>query len=190
MDERVAGPGELTCIDENCRVSGLRQMAGTAHCAECSGELSRMPGAPSAARPAPMSIPAPGYAAAAVARPGGGAWQRMSPGARVVVAFAVAALVVMLSFVIRNPDFLHRFTGAGYAVGDCVKVRAAGLSDSDMDKADCPSSNDPAALFGGEPVYRVARVEDGKDGYCASTGLGSVTFSNEPENKTYCLVIP
>jgi hypothetical protein len=186
MDERVAGPGELTCIDENCRISGLRQMTGARNCAECRGELGRMPGAPSSVAPAPMAIPAPGYAAS-VAR-GGSTWQRMSPGARVVVALGAAAVITMVSFVIRNPDSLHRFTGGGYAVGDCVHVRFAGLNGSDMDRTDCTSG--PANAFSGDPVYRVARVEDGKDASCPATGLGGATFSNEPEDRTYCLVIP
>jgi hypothetical protein len=188
MDERVAGPGEMTCVDEKCGVSGLRQAAGGPNCSQCGGELARMPGMPSSATPTPMAIPAPGYAAAAVGPGGGSTWQRMSPGARLVVAFVVAALVVMVSFVIRNPDFLHRISGGGYAVGDCVRVRVAGLSGSEMDKADCTS--DPAEQFSGDPVYRVARVEDGKDASCPVSGFGGVTFSNEPEDRTYCLVIP
>ena len=186
MDERIAGPGELTCIDENCNFSGLRQLPGGKNCAECGGELARMPGAPSSATPAPMTIPAPGYATT-VTGPGS-TWGRMSPGARILVSVAVAVLVMTVSFVIRNPDFLHRITGGGYAVGDCVHVRFAGLSGSEMDRTDCTS--DPVTAFNGDPVYRVARVEDGKGASCPAGGFGDVTFSNEPENRTYCLVIP
>ena len=37
-----------------------------------------------------------------------------------------------------------------------------------------------------DPVYRVNDVKKGKDASCPG-GLDRVTFSNEPENTTYCL---
>lgn len=101
------------------------------------------------------------------------------------MAFRVGAAIVgvlaiwLISFVIRNPDSLHRLTGPEFSVGDCVTVGYAGLSGSDMKKATC---GDSPSL--GDPVYQVTQVQKGKDGRCPE-----VTFSNEPENTTYCLTM-
>ena len=113
-------------------------------------------------------------------------WQGRSPVFRVVVAVAVAVLVGFVSLLIRNPDMLHRVTGAGHAVGDCVRVEP-GLNGSTMKDADCSSAEN--SMFSGDPVYQVSSVEDGKDASCPGGGFDHVTFSNEPENMTYCLVM-
>ena len=114
------------------------------------------------------------------------AWQQKPLSFRLTVAVVVASLVTGIGFLIQNPDFLHRVTGAGFAVGDCVRVGSAGLSGSDMKRADC-SSGDVGSL--GDPVYQVTQVVSGKNGYCPGGGFDHVTFSNEPEDRTYCLVM-
>jgi hypothetical protein len=181
MHDHVAGPGELTCIEENCPVSGLRQPDGRSACPECGTELARMPSA--VAGPAPAAGTYPPLPRAVDSRSG---WQRRSPLFRIGAAVGAVALVWLVSFVARNPDALHRVTGAGYAVGDCVRVEQ-GFRDADMKKADCGSAGD--SLLSGDPVYRVAAVEKGKDAFCPGGGFDHITFSNEPEDRTYCLVI-
>jgi hypothetical protein len=111
-----------------------------------------------------------------------GTWKNLPIGVRIVVALAAAGLVTLAGFLINNPDFLHRFTGNGFKVGDCATVAAAGLSGAKMDHADCPHGHGT----GLDPIYRVDNVLDGKDGRCPGSHWG-VTFSNEPENVTYCL---
>jgi len=181
MNDQVAGPGELTCIDENCPVSGLRQPDGRAACPECGTALARMPSA--VAEEAPVAGTSPRLTRANDDR---SAWQRSSPLFRIGVAVAAVALVWLVSFVIRNPDVLHRVTGAGYAVGDCVHVEP-GFNGSNMAKADCSAAGNSGLT--GDPVYRVAQVEKGKDAYCPGGGFDHVTFSNEPEDMTYCLIM-
>jgi hypothetical protein len=181
MNEHVAGPGELTCIEDTCPVSGLGQPDGRSACPECGTELARMPSA------VPEQAPVPGtYAAPNRVSDSRTAWQRRSPLFRIGVAVAAVALIWLVSFIARNPDALHRVTGAGYAVGDCVHVEQ-GFRDASMKKADCGAAGD--SLLSGDPVYRVAAVEKGKDASCPGGGFDHVTFSNEPENMTYCLVI-
>ena len=104
---------------------------------------------------------------------------------RVGVALAAVAVVWLISYVIQNPDLLHRVTGPGFAVGDCAHL-GAGLHGSEMDKADCGTAG--KAVFSGDPVYRVDSVEKGKNGICPG-GFEHVTFSNEPEDTTYCLTL-
>jgi hypothetical protein len=101
-----------------------------------------------------------------------------------MIAIPAAALVVLVLFVIRNPDFLHRFTGPEFTVGDCVHVRQ-GFTDSSMSGTECTSNN---LSNPGNPVYRVDQVKSGKDASCPG-GLNRVTFSNEPEDTTYCLTM-
>jgi hypothetical protein len=175
MNDRVAGPGELTCIDENCSVSGLQQSEARETCQVCGTSLARMPGAIAAQAPTPGVRPVP-VAAAPV---GGTSWQSRSPMFRIVVAIAGVLLVWLVTFLIRNPDALHRLTGPEFAVGDCVTVQYAGLQDSDMEKADCAESGSLV-----DPVYKVTQVQKGSHGICPDT-----TFRNEPEDTTYCLVM-
>lgn len=180
MEDRVARPGELTCIDEKCSVSGLRQPDGRSACPKCGTELARMPSAVAGEAPIGRTVPGP-TRTNVVSTP----WQGTSPVFRVGMALAAVALVWLLSFVIRNPDALHRITGAGYAVGDCVRVEQL-LNNADMTKADCASASSSQL---GDPVYQVTEVKDGKNAYCPGGGFDHVTFSNEPEDRTYCLVM-
>jgi hypothetical protein len=180
MIERVAGPGELTCVDENCTVSGLRQDEGGADCPRCGTSLARMPGAVAAQKVAPGPGPGPGLGLGHTAPARSStSWQSRPLAFRVGAAIVGVLVIWLVSFVIRNPDALHRLTGPEFSVGDCVTVGYAGLSGSDMKKATC---GDSPSL--GDPVYQVTQVRKGKDGRCPET-----TFSNEPENTTYCLTM-
>jgi hypothetical protein len=152
----------------------MRQDEGWASCPQCGTALARMPGAVSAEKAAPGL----GIGHTTPARTG-------TPGPNRPLAFRVGAAIVgvlllwLVTFVIRNPDALHRLTGPEFSVGDCVTVEVAGLSGSDMKKADC---GDSGSLV--DPVYQVTQVQKGKDGRCPQT-----TFANEPENTTYCLTM-
>ena len=73
--------------------------------------------------------------------------------------------------------------GAKYSAGDCVKIDQK-LTDSELKDTECAGGFNP-----GDPVYSVDVVVDGKNGSCKPTGFGSVTFSDEPTDTTYCLSI-
>ena len=73
-----------------------------------------------------------------------------------------------------------------YSVGDCVAIKQHAL-DEEMVKADCATARgsfDPS-----KRTYEVKQVLKGKNGNCPSLqGFFPVTFSDEPANRTYCLV--
>ena len=71
--------------------------------------------------------------------------------------------------------------GQAYKVGDCVKIKQKTI-DSELTSTGCSSGSSL-----GDPTYKVDEVHDGAGGACAPTGFGSVTFSDEPADKTYCL---
>lgn len=113
-------------------------------------------------------------------------WSNKPVASKIVVSLVVAAVVSAVLFVIRNPDFLHRLTGPGFKTGDCATVAASILSGGEMKHADCPTANTGNSIT--DPVYRVAEVKSGKDAVCPG-GFENLTFSNEPENTTYCLTM-
>jgi hypothetical protein len=55
-----------------------------------------------------------------------------------------------------------------------------------MERTDCTQSGISTNL--NDQVYRVESVQDTKDGQCPP-GWDRITFSNEPEDTTYCLVL-
>lgn len=112
-----------------------------------------------------------------------GAWKDLPVGVRWIIALVVAGVIMAVTFIVNNPDFLHRVTGNGFKTGDCATVASDGLSGEKMEQATCPAGTGS----GTNPIYRVNQVRDGKDALC-SGGFGVVTFSNEPENTTYCLI--
>jgi hypothetical protein len=113
------------------------------------------------------------------------AWRDKPIGVRLAIAVPATAVIVLILFLIQNPDLFHRLTGPGFTVGDCVRVRS-GFTDSEMNGTDCT----PSKLTGRESdlVYRVDAVKDGKDAGCPG-GYNRMTFSNEPEDTTYCLTL-
>jgi len=111
-------------------------------------------------------------------------WKSVPLGTRILVALIVACVVTLLGFLINNPDVLHRVTGNGFKVGDCATV-SPDLRGSRMDHVDCPTTGNVNLT---KPVYRVREVREGKDAVCAG-GPGGITFSNEPEDTTYCLTL-
>ncbi|MEZ0579857.1 hypothetical protein [Nocardioides sp. MH1] len=93
---------------------------------------------------------------------------------------ATLGLSVLTGCGILNP-------GPEFAEGDCVKIDPH-LTDSELEKATC--SNNAGVLEGDEAVYEVKHVIDGKDGSCPMLeGFFPVTFSDEPTDTTYCLVL-
>jgi hypothetical protein len=103
---------------------------------------------------------------------------------RIAIAIPVAIVIMLVLFVIRNPDFLHRFSGPEFKVGDCVHVEQR-LTDSSMSRTECKANS---VSNTSNPIYRVDQVKDGKDASCPG-GFNRVTFSNEPEDTTYCLTM-
>lgn len=112
------------------------------------------------------------------------AWRDRPLSQRLAIAVPVAILITFVLFLIRNPDFLHRVTGPEFKVGDCVHVRQ-GLTNASMSGTECKANS---LTNTNDVVYRVDQVKDGKDASCPG-GLNRVTFSNEPENTTYCLTM-
>jgi len=104
---------------------------------------------------------------------------RISARGRVFIACAVGAALILGIFLLTHP-----LSRNGFKVGECATVEPAALSGWTMHHADCPGRNSSPSLA--NLVYRVDRVMDGKDGHCAG-GLSRMTFSNEPEDTTYCL---
>jgi len=171
MTHQIAKPGELTCLDEECAWSGLTVAADRQTCDRCHGPLGRVPERPSmlaAGRPAqPLSAPA-------------------NPGAKRLLLVVVVAVLLVCAMVAVNSGILQRITGSKYKVGDCVTVRASVLHGSDLDRAECNPNK-----FSGNPmdiVYRVDAVKPGKNASCPG-GYDRITFSDEPENTTYCLTM-
>jgi len=113
-------------------------------------------------------------------------WSNKPAGYKIIVSLVVAAAVTGVLFVINNPDFLHRLTGTGFKTGDCATVAANVLSGGEMKHVDCSTAKTGTDIA--NPVYRVDQVKDGKDAVCAG-GFARLTFSNEPEDTTYCLTI-
>jgi hypothetical protein len=111
------------------------------------------------------------------------AWRDKPIGVRLAIAVVAAVAVTAVLFVARNPDVLHRISGPEFNVGDCVHVRS-GFSNDSMSRTDCTANTITGDVS--SQVYTVERVEDGKDGVCPG-GLNWITFSNEPEDTTYCL---
>ncbi len=187
MDDRAARPGDLTCVGEDCRLTGLQHPEGRTTCQACGTALVRLPqpdGAAALATP-PSSPPGPGAGGAAGSRLPATVGSRGTGTGwlKPVLALAVLLLLMGVLYVVRNPDLLHRITGPAYKVGDCAVVRQR-LTDNEMIRTPCRQNVD--TLEAGIIVYQVAEVKKGKDGVCP-TGLSWVTFSNEPEATTYCL---
>ena len=109
-------------------------------------------------------------------------WRDRPVSHRLMIAIPVAVVLMVVFFIARNPDILHRVTGPEFKVGDCVHVRQ-GLRDSSMNRTECQSNS---LKNMSDPVYKVTAVKEGKDASCPG-GLDRVTFSNEPEDTTYCL---
>lgn len=70
-----------------------------------------------------------------------------------------------------------------FEVGECVVVEQQ-LFDHDLEAESCTT---PSPLFGGIELYQVVDVIDGYRSNCRNYGLGSIEFSHEPHDKTYCL---
>ncbi|HET8659200.1 MAG TPA: class I SAM-dependent methyltransferase [Micromonosporaceae bacterium] len=172
VNEQVARPGQLTCINEECSRGGLFQPESTTRCAECGGPVGRVP--PDGRSPDP----------AVAGMPGTDAGPKRS-GRRLATTISVAIGLMLVFFVVRNPDVLHRLTGSEFATGDCVHVQRR-LLDHEMERTECTRSRLGTSVD--DLVYRVESVQDGKDGYCPG-GPGRITFSSEPEDMTYCLVL-
>lgn len=167
----VAKPGDLTCIRDSCAMSGLVQLGrGDGACVRCGGELARVP--------APAS--GPPHLVVDERRL---AWRAKPLGVRLAIGLLVGVVVVCGLFLIRNLDFLNRFTGHAYKVGDCARVQPRLRGDYTMVHADCTANTFSST----DLVYQVVSVQDGKDGSCPVSGLGGITFSDEPEDTTYCL---
>ena len=132
---------------------------------------------PARAGPAPPA-PTPALAAAATA------WSDRPFGFRLAASIGAAVAVVLFLYLINNWDSIN---GNEFKVGDCVTVSAGVLND-DMDPADCGSGKPRSASLD-DQVYRVEAVIDGKDGRCPGGGFSRITFSNEPEDTTYCLIM-
>lgn len=172
MPQRIAQPGERACPNEECGWTGLAVAAGEQTCALCRTPIAQVPERSATPPAARVAQPAPA--------PGG------VNGKRLLIAVVAAAVVVLVGVVVNNPDILHRVTGSEYKVGDCVTVRTSVLHGADMNRTDCRPNK-----FTGDPadvVYRVDAVKPGKNATCPG-GPSRVTFSNEPENTTYCLTM-
>lgn len=178
MTDCVAGPGNLTCVDENCPRSGLRHTDGASECEDCGGPLCRVPGIEpnSPTTPEGTANPVPGRS--------GGIGNGSSAIVRICLALIVGAVVSGVIFVVNNPDVIRRITGSEFEVGDCVQVRSR-LTDHTLSRADCRANSLTTGVDG--IVYQIVEVKDGKDADCQVTGFGAVTFSDEPEDRTYCL---
>jgi len=173
MSEQLAGPGQLTCIDSLCARGGLAAPESTTTCAMCGGPVGRVP----SDKRHLVSVAVAGL-------PGTGSG-RTPVRRRLAIVIPIAIGVVLLIFVARNPDVLHRFTGPEFAPGDCVHVKQH-LIDFEMERTECTPNGIGTNL--NDQVYRVESVQDTKDGQCPP-GWDRVTFSNEPEDTTYCLVL-
>ncbi len=173
MAGQLARAGEFACTNDNCGMIGLRQAETGRLCADCGDPLERVA--------APKPIPAPGSIYARVAD----IKVRKPRALRAVVAIAVGVVAIIVLFLVRNPDFMHRFTGHEYKVGDCVHVQPR-IVDETMVRTDCAPPRSIGNL--NDAVYQVVDVRDGKDASCGGiNGFAGITFSNEPENTTYCL---
>jgi hypothetical protein len=173
VNEQAAGPGQLTCIDDHCARAGFAAPESMPACAACGGPVGRVP---SGKRD---------FVSAAVAGLPGTGSGRSRVGRRLAITIPIAVGAVLLMFVIRNPDVLHRFTGTEFSTGDCVHVKQQ-LIDYEMERTECTPNQvgtDPS-----DQVYRVESVQDTKDGHCPPD-WNRITFSNEPEDTTYCLVL-
>ncbi|MEV4133980.1 hypothetical protein AB0J72_17645 [Dactylosporangium sp. NPDC049742] len=185
MPNRMARPGQLTCVDLTCARSGQPAAEGNTSCAVCGGALERVPDEPPArftTAPAPTYRPSSTLSSSSA--PPTTAWSDRPRGFRIAVAIGIAVAFMLLTYVIDNWDAI---TGPDFKVGDCATV-STGLLDSTMHKAECGSSRKKLSTNPADLVYRVESVVDHKDGTCRG-GFDRITFSNEPEDTTYCLVL-
>ncbi len=171
MTERVAEPGDLTCVNDDCDRSGL-WAAGRDDCQLCHGPLYRVPEEDAATR-----------SSTTAAAPAGTGWRDKPVAVRLAIAVPIAIGITLVLFVIRNPDVIHRLTGPEYQVGDCVHV-LPGLGDERMTRTTCTPNRITTDVY--DTVYQVDNVKPGKSASCPG-GFDRVTFSNEPEDTTYCL---
>lgn len=173
MSEQVAKPGQLTCIDGACSQGGLVQPESSTVCAACGGPVGQVPpDARDHTHPAVAGLPGTGLS------------QKFT-GRRLAIAIPVAIVLVLLLFVARNPGVLNRLTGPEFSPGDCVHLQRH-LLDHELERTECTSNRLGTSMD--DLVYRVESVQDGKDGRCPG-GLNRITFSDEPEDTTDCLIL-
>src|SRR3954462_11125085 len=112
MMDQVAGPGQPTCTGDDCRAAGMHHPGGHAVCIVCGGPLGRIPGG---AADSPTN-------SETVSQSVRGWWQEKPVGTQIAIAAIVAVALLIVQFIVRNPDFLHRLTGNEYQAGDCLRA--------------------------------------------------------------------